>query len=102
MAFPETDGPSGEAWISYSDISGLRFANLLVFDIENGTQFSVNQKDTGLFDHVSLLTIYNRNVQILTQWQCKDGDCKLFTNVWSKLSDIIQFMNYVEVDMKCY
>ena len=55
MAFPETDGPSGEAWISYSDISGLRFANLLVFGIENGTQFSVNQKDTGLFDHVSLV-----------------------------------------------
>ena len=52
-AFHETDGPEGEAWISYSDISGLRFANLLVLDIRTGTQFSVSQKDTGLFDNVS-------------------------------------------------
>ena len=57
MAFPEIDGPSGEAWIAYSDISGLRFANLLVLDIENGTQFSVSQKDTGIFDHVRYIWV---------------------------------------------
>ena len=67
MAFPETDGPSGEACISYSDISGLRFANLLVFGIENGTQFSVNQKDTGLFDHVSL-KYTDSHTMLRTRW----------------------------------
>lgn len=58
-AFHETDGPEGEAWISYSDISGLRFANLLVLGIRNGTQFSVSQKDTGLFDNTGDSDLYS-------------------------------------------
>lgn len=57
-AFGDTGGPGGEVWISYTDIGGLRFSNLLVLNLPKGTQYTLYPKDTGIYDHVKDTELY--------------------------------------------
>lgn len=47
--FPETDGPEGEVMVSYTEVSGLRFANILVVNLTTGTTYTMYPKDTGVY-----------------------------------------------------
>ncbi|XP_052789947.1 uncharacterized protein LOC128224213 isoform X2 [Mya arenaria] len=55
-AFNDVDGPDGEAWLSYTQVGGLRFADILVLNLKS--PYTLYPRDTGIYDNVGLTDLY--------------------------------------------
>ncbi|KAL4218854.1 hypothetical protein ACF0H5_021442 [Mactra antiquata] len=79
-AFPYSGGPGGEVWVSYTQFSSLKFANILALNIGQGYSYTLHPKDTGIYSF-------------------KEGNGDLYAVPYDEPYGWVQFSNLYGIDI---